>query len=90
MLTSHVAQFFVTDEEWCRTLTDLKSAAQDGAVSFTHHYTFPDGDEFLSEASVRFRTEGEVRTSLHDANFCIEQIYGGWQHEPVGARSIDT
>ena len=146
LMTSHVAQFFVTDDEWRGALTDLKrtlvaggtlafdtrdpkarewerwnsvesqrrvtlpdsrviavwtevTAVQDGAVSFTHHYTFPDGDELLSEASLRFRTEEEVRSTLHDAGFCIEQIYGGWQREPVGAgdgellviaRSVDT
>ena len=132
VMTSHVAQFLVTDDEWRRTLTHLKhtlvpggmlafdtrnpqarewerwnalrsqrrvtlpdgrviavwtevTAVQDGAVSFAHHYTFPDGDELLSEATLRFRTEEEVRSSLHDAGFCIEQIYGGWQREPIGA-----
>jgi ubiquinone/menaquinone biosynthesis C-methylase UbiE len=132
VMTSHVAQFFVGDDEWKRTLADLKrslvpggkllfdsrdprarewerwnpvdsqhqialsereaatawtevTALGDGTVSFTHHYVFPDGEELLSTATLRFRTEAEVRSSLEDARFGIEQIYGGWNREPVGA-----
>jgi ubiquinone/menaquinone biosynthesis C-methylase UbiE len=132
VMTSHVAQFFVSDDEWMRTLADLKrslvpggrlvfdtrdpqarawelwnpvdskrqialsdrsvvaswtevTAIKDGVVSFTHHYTFPDGQELVSAATLRFRTEEEVRSSLQDARFNIEQIYGGWEREPVGA-----
>ena len=131
VMTSHVAQFFVHDDEWKRTLSDLKRSLvpggrlvfdtrdprsrdwekqtpigsrrrivlpdgrevaawseatiiQSGAVSYTIHYTFPDGMELLSTATLRFRTEEEVRSSLQDAGFTIEQIYGGWNHEPVG------
>ncbi|MGH8894455.1 MAG: class I SAM-dependent methyltransferase [Actinomycetes bacterium] len=131
VMTSHVAQFFVTDDEWARTLADLKrtlvsggrlvfdtrdpqarewerwnpidsqrriplpddsvvtvwtevTAVQDGAVSFTHHYAFPDGEELLSTATLRFRPEEDVRASLQDAGFSVERIYGGWRREPVG------
>ena len=132
VMTSHVAQFLVGDDEWKRNLADLKrslvpggkllfdsrdprarewerwnpvdsqhqialsdreavtawtevTALGDGTVSFTHHYVFPDGEELLSTATLRFRTEAEVRSSLEDARFDIEQIYGGWNREPVGA-----
>jgi len=132
LMTSHVAQFLVHDDEWAGTLADLKrslvaggrlvfdtrdplartweqwnptdsrrriilpdglevtvwtevTAVQNSAVSFTRHYTFPGGDELLSAATLRFRTEEEVRTSLQEAGFAIEQIYGGWNREPVGA-----
>lgn len=61
------------------------TADQDGAVSFTIRYTFPDGEELLSTATLRFRTEEEVRASLEYAGFRVEQIYGGWNREPVGA-----
>jgi len=132
VMTSHVAQFFVGDDEWRSTLADLKrglvpggrlvfdtrdpqargwerwnpadsqrritlpdgrvvaawtdvTAVQDGgAVSFAHHYTFPNGEELLSTATLRFRTEDQVRSSLQDAGFSIERMYGGWQREPVG------
>jgi ubiquinone/menaquinone biosynthesis C-methylase UbiE len=131
VMTSHVAQFFVSDDEWIRTLADLRrslvpagrlvfdtrdprghawerwnpqdskhevvlsdgsivevwtevNAVQDGAVSFTHHYVFAEGPELLSTATLRFRDEHEVRASLRDAGFVLEQMYGGWNHEPVG------
>jgi SAM-dependent methyltransferase len=132
VMTSHVAQFFVGNDEWGRTLADLErslvpggrlafdtrdprarawerwnaddsqrridlsdrvaftawtevTAVQDGVVSLVHHYTFPDGEELVSTATLRFRTEKEVRSSLQDAGFGVEQIYGGWNREPVGA-----
>jgi SAM-dependent methyltransferase len=131
VMTSHVAQFFVDDAEWRRTLADLKRALVPGGtlafdtrdprsrawerwnpvdsrrrialadgrivtawievtavdndtVRFTHHYIFPDDAVLHSTASLRFRSEEEVRTSLRDAGFSIESIYGGWQREPVG------
>ncbi|TGB03408.1 hypothetical protein [Streptomyces sp. MZ04] len=54
-------------------------------VSFTHHCTFPDGEELLSTAKLRFRAEADIRSSLRDAGVRIEHIYGGWNREPVGA-----
>ena len=130
-MTSHVAQFFVGDDEWGRTLADLRRAlaaggkvvfdtrdprarewerwnpvdsrrritltdgsvvaawtevtdVQGGAVSFTIHYTLPNGDELPSTATLRFRTEEEVHASLQDAGFSVERMYGGWHREPVG------
>ncbi|RAO36081.1 Demethylmenaquinone methyltransferase [Micromonospora saelicesensis] len=131
VLTSHVAQFFVDDAEWARTLADLARAlvpggrlvfdardpadrrwerwnpvdshrlvtlpdggevrawtevtgVRDGVVDFTHHYHFDDGDELLSSASLRFRTEAELRTSLTRAGFIVDRVHGGWHGEPVG------
>ncbi|PWR08250.1 class I SAM-dependent methyltransferase [Micromonospora acroterricola] len=131
VLTSHVAQFFVDDAEWARTLADLRRAlapggrlvfdardpadrrwerwnpvdsrrrvrlpdgdevrawtevtgVREGAVSFTHHYHFPDGEELLSSATLRFRTEAQLRDSLSTAGFTVDHIHGGWHREPVG------
>lgn len=131
VMTSHVAQFLVDDDEWRRTLADLRralvpggrlvfdsrdprarewerwnpvdsrrrislpdgrvvaawtevTAVQDGAVTFSHHYTFPDGEELLSTATLRFRTQEELCSSLRQAGFSVESMYGGWQREPVG------
>ncbi|WP_031077686.1 class I SAM-dependent methyltransferase [Streptomyces sp. NRRL WC-3742] len=131
VMTSHVAQFFVGDEEWAGTLSDLRrslvsggrlvfdsrdpqarrwerwnpvdsrrrivlpdgrtvsawtevTAVQGGAVSFTHHYTFPDGERLVSTATLRFRSEELIRSSLRGAGFAVEAIYGGWNREPVG------
>ncbi len=132
VMTSHVAQFFVGDDDWGRTLSDLKRSlfpggrlvfdtrdprargwekwnradstrlitlpdgrsveawtevtdVQDGAVSFTISYTFPDRMELLSTAVLRFRPVEQISHSLEHAGFTVEQIYGGWSREDVGA-----
>ena len=54
-------------------------------MAFTHHYSFPDGDELVSAAVLRFRTEDQVRSSVRRAGFRVESIYGGWHREPVGS-----
>ena len=56
-----------------------------GVVAFTHHYVFPDGGRRAETAALRFRTEGELRSTLDAAGFAIERIYGGWRREPIGA-----
>ena len=61
------------------------TAAVDGAVSSAIHYLFPSGEALLSTATLRFRTEPELRLSLGAAGFDIEHIYGGWNREPVGS-----
>jgi hypothetical protein len=71
--------------------SDLAHAAtemtvvRDGTVSFLHHYSFRDGEALLSAATLRFRTEEEIRSSLDNAGFNVEHIFGGWNREPVGA-----
>jgi 2-polyprenyl-3-methyl-5-hydroxy-6-metoxy-1,4-benzoquinol methylase len=131
VMTSHVAQFFVSDLAWAGTLADLKrslvpggrlvfdtrdprarkwkdwnpvdssrrvslpdgrevevwtevAAVQAGAVSCTIHYIFPGTAELVSTATLRFRTENELRSSLQAAGFAVEQIYGGWNRQPAG------
>ena len=61
------------------------TGARDGAISFTHHYTLPRGEALASAATLRFRTEGEVRSAVRAAGFEVERIYGGWKREAVGA-----
>jgi SAM-dependent methyltransferase len=132
VMTSHVAQFLVTDEEWARVFADLRRAlvpgglltfdtrdprargwerwnpaesrreiglpdgrtvttatevtsVAGGVVSFAIRYAFSDGENLLSTADLRFRTEDELRSSLASAGFTIEHIYGGWNREPIGA-----
>lgn len=132
VMTSHVAQFVVSDEEWSQTLADLRralvpggrlafdtrdprargwerwnpadsrreialpdgrtvtaatevTAVADGVVSFTIRYAFSDGENLLSTADLRFRTEDELRSALLATGFTVEQIYGGWHREPIGA-----
>jgi SAM-dependent methyltransferase len=131
VLTSHVAQFLITNEEWDRSFADVRralipggrlvfdtrdpldrawerwnpvdsrrevalrdgrvvemwtevTAVRDGLVDFTIHYGFPDGEELVSSATLRFRSEAEIRGSLQPLGFTVESIYGGWGREPVG------
>jgi SAM-dependent methyltransferase len=132
VMTSHVSQLFLDDDEWSSTLAELRRAMVPGGrlafdgrdprargwerwnpvdsrrqvalgdggivdvwtevtavessavVHFTHHYTFPDDVEIESTACLRFRSEAEVRVSLRDAGFRVEQIYGGWERQPIG------
>ncbi|MEH0930042.1 class I SAM-dependent methyltransferase [Micromonospora sp. CPCC 205558] len=60
------------------------TGVRDGVVDFTHHYHFDDGEELLSSASLRFRSEAELRTSLTRAGFIVDRVHGGWNGEPVG------
>ncbi|MFF5176377.1 class I SAM-dependent methyltransferase [Micromonospora sp. NPDC000089] len=60
-------------------VTDVR----DRVVSFTRHYRFPDG-EVLADATMRFRTEGELRSALAAAGLRVRQIQGGFGGEPVG------
>ena len=130
VMTSHVAQFFLTDGEWADALANVHRAlvpsgrlvfdsrdpdalawerwnpsdsrhevqlpdgspvtvwtevidVRDGLVSFVHHYAFG-REEFLSEATLCFRTESDLRESLAQAGFRIEGIYGGWACQPIG------
>jgi ubiquinone/menaquinone biosynthesis C-methylase UbiE len=131
VMTSHVAQFFVTDAEWAAALADLHRAlvpdgrltfdARDPAdrawerwpqqwdrtvalpsggtvaqsvevarvdgdiVSHTIRYRFDDGTELASDATLRFRSEADLRRSLEDAGFTVEHVFGGWDRQPVGA-----
>jgi hypothetical protein len=59
------------------------TAVEGSDVSFTHHYTFPD-EEIVSTATLRFRTEDELRDSLQAAGFTVERIYGGWTRQAPG------
>lgn len=56
----------------------------DRVVSFTAHYLFAGGEERTSESVMRFRSEREIRSSLEDAGFDVDHIYGGWSREQVG------
>lgn len=134
VMTSHVAQFFVADDEWQDVLTDLHRALVPGGVltfdsrdpdarawerwnpvdwrrgvtlasgetvdiwtevtnvdeatctvSFTHHYGFArSGDELVSTATLRFRSEQDIRRALSDTGFHVEHVFGGWDRQPVG------
>jgi hypothetical protein len=53
-------------------------------VTFLIHYRFDSGEELLSQNTLRFRSEQEIRSSLTAAGFEVEQIFGGWNRDPIG------
>jgi SAM-dependent methyltransferase len=65
--------------------TEVTAVEGATVVGFTHHYTFPDGHALESELTLRFRSEAEIRASLDDAGFTVEQICGGWEGQPIGS-----
>lgn len=137
VMTAHVAQLLVDDDELHRTLTDIAAALAPGGmlafdsrdpnargwerwnrrdsercvplaggrevltwvdvdrvhgavdtgptVDITHHYVFDDGDLAESRASLRFRTEDQLRAALTATGFTVDAVYGGWDREPIGA-----
>ena len=78
-------------ETWCEVL-DVSEPVSSGPpvagplVHFAEHSRFlPEQDVLTSTSRLRFRREEDLRASLHAAGFAVEQIYGGWHGEPVGA-----
>jgi hypothetical protein len=64
----------------------VEVTAVDGdVVSHTIRYRFDGGTELASEATLRFRSEAELRRSLSDAGFVVAAVFGGWNRQPVGA-----
>ena len=131
VMTSHVAQFFLTDQQWRTTLADVHRALVPGGVlvfdardpeargwerwnptesfrqvrlpggqivdvwtevtdiaeeiiSFRRHYVFAERPELFSTASLRFRSEHEIRLSLESCGFVIDHIFGGWRRQKIG------
>jgi SAM-dependent methyltransferase len=134
LLTDHVAQSLVGDDEWSSTLVRLRRALVPGGrlildsrdpaaepwvawnpddsqrsivlpgggriaawdevtsvdgsiVTVTHHYEFTDGDRLVGEDTVRFRSEGELRSTVEAAGFDVDRVYGGFSREPAGLSS---
>jgi SAM-dependent methyltransferase len=54
-------------------------------MTFMIHYRYSDSKEdLLSRNTLRFRSEQAIRSSLHAAGFDVDQIYGGWNGDPLG------
>ena len=53
-------------------------------ITFLSHYVFSSSpEELLSRSTLRFRPEQTIRSTLAEAGFDIENIYGGWRRDPV-------
>lgn len=61
------------------------TAVVDGLVSFSMYFREQYGRELVSRAKMRYRSEDEIRTSLEQAGFVVDDVYGGWNREPVGS-----
>ena len=55
-----------------------------GNVTFLIHYRFDAGEELLSRNTLRFCSQQELESSLNAAGFEVEQIFGGWNRDPIG------
>ena len=72
------------DGTHARVWVDAQLVA-DGLVALQEQTVILETQETnLGVATLRFRTEAEVRAALDAAGFAVEQIFGGWQREPVG------
>lgn len=70
-------------ETW--TTVDVVSELA-GLVSFTEHTHFlATGEQIHDPATLKFRTEAELRNSVEVAGFTVEHLFGGWQREDAGA-----
>lgn len=59
-------------------------------VRFESHARFQtSGDDVVSTNELRFRTQPALTRSLLYAGFSVEHIFGGWDRQPVGARSSE-
>lgn len=60
----------------------------EGVVHFEGQNIFLETGEHLTVPStLRFRTEDELRCSLHEAGFTVEALYGNWEKAPFAAES---
>ena len=54
-------------------------------VRYEIHYLFArSGEELVSHAELRFRTQAELNRSLSDAGFSVESVFGDWDCRPAG------
>jgi SAM-dependent methyltransferase len=53
-------------------------------VHLAEHTVLPDGTDAVETGELAFRTENRLRTDLAAAGFVVEQVYGGWDRQPVG------
>jgi SAM-dependent methyltransferase len=83
-LATTTAQAQLPDGSRVRVWVEVEHVA-DGLVTVQEHTLDLDTDRTeISSATLRFRTEQELRSSLAAAGFTIEHIFGGWNREAVG------
>lgn len=57
---------------------------QTGVVDFCAHEIGPNGVERVQWGPIRFRSEDQLRAMLHEAGLAVDEVFGGYDGEPVG------
>jgi len=71
-------------EHWSE-ITGVRVTGGGGTlVDGSHHYAFDSGERLRADATMRWRTEAELRSSVARAGLTVESLFGGWGREPVG------
>lgn len=81
-MTGNVAQVFLTDDDWARTLQNIPVERRFEVidvslptVSFRFTYRFPlDGTEVTSESTLRFRGQDEVESTLNANGYLVLDV----------------
>jgi ubiquinone/menaquinone biosynthesis C-methylase UbiE len=64
------------------------TSVEDQIVRFDGHTVFENsGEAFVSASTLRFRTRGDVITSLVKAGFAMENLWGDWDLSAASPRS---
>jgi SAM-dependent methyltransferase len=76
-------------EVWHEVAGVEESGADDDApdrwlVHLAEHTVLPGGEHVVDEGELVFRSEARLRADLAAAGFVVEQVYGGWDRQPVG------
>lgn len=89
-------------EQWnpATTLTQLETphgpvetwlevaGVENGRVHFQGYNFFKHtGETVVVTSTLRYRSHAEIRSSLRQAGFTVEQVYGSWQREPFNNTS---
>lgn len=53
----------------------------------THYLVESTGEELISTGELRFRTQEQLTHGLAETGFSVEQLFGGWDRQPVAAGS---
>ena len=70
----------VGEIEWWHEMRDL----QRDHVKYEIHYLFvKTGEELISQCQLRFRTQCELKNSLAEAGFVVENVFGDWNSNPL-------
>ena len=56
-----------------------------GLVAITEHRLLADGNREFEDALLAFRSEATLRKNLDAAGLIVDEVYGGWAGQPVGA-----